>query len=122
MALMARPVTQTTVASAASARMTAGGPSVASYKGSQIEELSPSTVVSFDMGTRLLPEDFGHRLPGRQTSARPEAQAGRGRGAVPTPTTNETFDALFRLTEFPGVEVEQKPFVKGPKEIGRAHV
>lgn len=118
MALMARPVTQTSVAGAASARMTVGGPSVASYKGGQIDELSPSSVVSFDLGGRLLPEDFGRQLPGRQTSAQPEYRSGRGRGPVPTTTTNATFDALFRLTEFTGVEVQPKPAVKGPKGFG----
>lgn len=117
MALVARAAMQNPVAGAAGARAPQTLSSVASSR-SQIDELSGSASVSFDQSTYLLPDDFSHELPDHRNQAHGQDRDGRGRGAVPTPTTNATFDALFRLTEFKGTEVEAKPHVRGAKGFG----
>ena len=103
------------VASASSARATAGPANVASFSRGQIDELSPSAALAFDEHSYLLPDEFGDQLPEHHGQDLPQRQ----QGAVPQPTTNETFSNIFRLAEvngeFQGTEVEEKPFVKGPK-------
>ena len=113
MALMARSVTQSPVAGAAGPRATA---SVASFNRTQIEELSSSTSVSFEQSTTLLADDYGGYSGRRQAAV--SVVDKRGTGPVPSPTTNETYSAAFRLAEFNGVEVDQKPFVRGAKGYG----
>lgn len=122
MALMTRPIAQPTVVNTTHSRATAARPAamVASWDMSQLDELDPSVAVNFDDSSSLLPEDFGHELkqqPKHQQDEYPQRQR-RHNGPVHSNTTNETFDALFRLTDFTGTEVEAKPYVRGTKGFG----
>lgn len=117
MALVARAL-QGSVANAPAARAPSTHSTVASSGRGQIDGLSPSSSVSFEQSTFLLPQDFAHDLGSEQQGQQQQDLSQRRRGGVPATTTNETFSALFQLTEFNGTEVEDKPHVRGPKGFG----